>query len=78
LYDALGVEFKALAQEQGLHFRLRGSQLRVDSDIKLLRRILQNFLTNAFRYAKGHVLLGVRREDGYLRLEVWDQGPGIP
>lgn len=48
LYDALGVEFKALAQEQGLHFRLRGSQLRVDSDIKLLRRILQNFLTNAF------------------------------
>ncbi|WP_448672108.1 hypothetical protein, partial [Escherichia coli] len=53
LYDALGVEFKALAQEQGLHFRLRGSQLRVDSDIKLLRRILQNFLTNAFRYAKG-------------------------
>lgn len=78
LYDALGVELKALAQEQGLHFRLRGSQLRVDSDIKLLRRILQNFLTNAFRYAKGHVLLGVRREDGYLRLEVWDQGPGIP
>ncbi len=78
LYDALGVEFKALAQEQGLHFRLRGSQLRVDSDIKLLRRILQNFLTNAFRYAKGHVLLGVRREDGCLRLEVWDQGPGIP
>ncbi|MGA4817334.1 hypothetical protein ACPA9J_32050 [Pseudomonas aeruginosa] len=24
------------------------------------------------------MLLGVRREDGYLRLEVWDQGPGIP
>ena len=77
LFDALGAEFKALAQEQGLKFRVRGSKLRVDSDIKLLRRILQNFLTNAFRYAKGPVLLGVRRHKDELRLEVWDRGPGI-
>jgi Na+/proline symporter/signal transduction histidine kinase len=78
LFDALGAEFKALAQEQGLKFRVRGSTLRIDSDIKLLRRILQNFLTNAFRYAKGPVLLGVRRRKGELCLEVWDRGPGIP
>lgn len=78
LFDTLGAEFKALAQEQGLTFRVRGSQLRIDSDIKLLRRILQNFLTNAFRYAKGPVLLGVRRGGGELCLEVWDRGPGIP
>lgn len=78
LFNALGAEFKALAQEQGLKFRVRGSTLRVDSDIKLLRRILQNFLTNAFRYAKGPVLLGVRRRKGELCLEVWDRGPGIP
>jgi len=78
LFDTLGAEFKALAQEQKLTFRVRGSQLRIDSDIKLLRRILQNFLTNAFRYAKGPVLLGVRRRGGELCLEVWDRGPGIP
>ncbi len=78
LYDALGAEFKALAQEQGVDFRVSGSKLRIESDMKLLRRVLQNFLTNAFRYAKGHVLLGVRREGGLLRLEVWDRGPGIP
>ncbi|KAB0496702.1 hybrid sensor histidine kinase/response regulator [Pseudomonas vancouverensis] len=78
LFDTLGAEFKALAQEQGLVFRVRGSKLRVDSDIKLLRRILQNFLTNAFRYAKGPVLLGVRRHKDELCLEVWDRGPGIP
>jgi CheY-like chemotaxis protein len=78
LFDTLGAEFKALAQEQGLRFRLRGSRLRVDSDIKLLRRVLQNFLTNAFRYADGPVLLGVRRRRGELCLEVWDRGPGIP
>ncbi len=78
LFDALGAEFKAQAQEQGVAFHLRGSQLRIDSDIKLLRRVLQNFLTNAFRYASGHVLLGVRRCSEGLRLEVWDRGPGIP
>ncbi|PMY45219.1 MULTISPECIES: hybrid sensor histidine kinase/response regulator [Pseudomonas] len=78
LFDTLGAEFKVLAQEQGLKFRLRGSHLRVDSDIKLLRRVLQNFLTNAFRYAKGPVLLGVRRRGNQLCLEVWDRGPGIP
>ena len=78
LFDTLGAEFKALAQEQGLRFRVRGSNLRIDSDIKLLRRILQNFLTNAFRYGKGPVLLGVRRRGAQLCLEVWDRGPGIP
>ncbi len=41
---------------------MRSSRLRIDSDPKLLRRVLQNFLTNAFRYAKGQVLLGVRRQ----------------
>jgi Na+/proline symporter/signal transduction histidine kinase len=78
LFNTLGAEFKVLAAEHGMDFRLRGSRLRVDSDIKLLRRILQNFLTNAFRYAKGRVLLGVRRNGQHLRLEVWDRGPGIP
>ena len=78
LYDALGVEFRALAQEQGIDLRIRASKQRIDSDPKLLRRVLQNFLTNAFRYAKGKVLLGVRREGRHLRLEVWDRGPGIP
>ncbi|XSS61696.1 hybrid sensor histidine kinase/response regulator [Pseudomonas sp. B11] len=78
LFDTLGAEFKALAQEQGLQFRLRGSHLRIDSDSKLLRRVLQNFLTNAFRYAKGPVLLGARRRGDSLSLEVWDRGPGIP
>ena len=78
LFDTLGAEFRVLAAEQGVDFRLRGSRLRVDSDSKLLRRVLQNFLTNAFRYARGRVLLGVRRAGGQLRLEVWDRGPGIP
>ena len=77
LFDTLGAEFKVLAREQGLDFRVRGSRLRVHSDMKLLRRILQNFLTNAFRYGKSPILLGVRRSQAHLWLEVWDRGPGI-
>lgn len=78
LFDTLAAEFGVLAAEQGIDLRVRGSRQWVDSDIKLLRRILQNFLTNAFRYAKGRVVLGVRREGEHLRLEVWDRGAGIP
>jgi signal transduction histidine kinase len=34
---------QAAGGRKGLEFRLRGSRLRVDSDMKLLRRVLQNF-----------------------------------
>lgn len=78
LFETLDSEFSVMAQEQGVVLRVRSSGTYVHSDIKMLRRILQNFLTNAFRYAKGKVLLGVRRENGWLKLEVWDRGPGIP
>ncbi|MBD1586511.1 hybrid sensor histidine kinase/response regulator [Pseudomonas typographi] len=77
LYDTLGAEFRALAKQQGVDFRVRGSRLQVSSDIKLLRRVLQNFLTNAFRYGKGPILLGVRRRGASLELQVWDRGAGI-
>ena len=78
LFGTLSTEFTALAEDYRIGFHVHGSQLRIRSDIKLLRRILQNFLTNALRYAKGRIVLGVRRQGNQLRLEVWDRGPGIP
>ncbi|WP_449426453.1 sensor histidine kinase [Rhodanobacter lindaniclasticus] len=49
------------------------------SDPQLLRRIVQNFLSNALRYTRvGGVLLGARRVGvDTVRIEVWDSGPGI-
>lgn len=76
--EAMGAEFTVLAEEQGIDFRLFAPDIKVNSDPRLLRRIIQNFLTNAFRYAKGKVLLGVRQQGMHVRLEVWDCGPGIP
>jgi len=52
--------------------------LLVRSDAQLLRRIVQNFISNALRYTRhGGVLLGVRRHGNAASIEVWDSGPGI-
>ena len=74
----LHAEFSAIAEARGLVFDHVGSSARVVSDPKLLRRVLQNFLANALRYTEsGRVLIGCRRRDGQLRIQVWDTGPGI-
>ncbi|ELL0574101.1 hybrid sensor histidine kinase/response regulator [Vibrio fluvialis] len=74
----LNAEFSALARQQGVDFCMVPSSLYVRSDPKLLRRVVQNFLTNAFRYnPNGKVLLGVRRINGKVRIDVWDNGIGI-
>ena len=74
----LNAEFSALAKQQGIEFTMIPSSLMVKSDPKLLRRVVQNFLTNAFRYSpKGKVALGVRRVKGQVRIDVWDNGMGI-
>jgi CheY-like chemotaxis protein len=44
----------------------------------MLRRILQNYLSNALRYCeRGGVLIGCRRRAGELEIRVYDTGPGI-
>lgn len=79
LISALDLEFTALATSRGLQFRKVDSTQVVYSDIRLLRRILQNFLSNAIRYTpSGKVLLGCRVRSGICRIEVWDTGVGVP
>ncbi len=79
LLAPLTTEYTVLAQERGLELRSVPSTCIVRSDAKLLRRIIQNFLSNAIRYtAAGRVLLGCRRTASGLRIEIWDTGVGIP
>ncbi|HTY65167.1 MAG TPA: NahK/ErcS family hybrid sensor histidine kinase/response regulator [Alphaproteobacteria bacterium] len=79
LLAPLTTEYTVLARERGLEFRSVPSSCILRSDVKLLRRIIQNFLSNAIRYtAAGRVVLGSRRTASGLRIEVWDTGPGIP
>ncbi len=76
--EPLVSEFRAMAAERGLGFHFLPTRAWTHSDPQLLRRILQNFLANAVRYTdSGGILLGVRRVQGGLRIEVHDTGPGI-
>ncbi len=79
LISTLDMEFTALAENKGIAFHKVDSTQVVYSDKQLLRRILQNFLSNAIRYTDGgRVLLGCRIREGVCRIEVWDTGIGIP
>src|SRR5262249_16006976 len=79
LLEPLAAEFQVLARSRGLVLRRARCHHVVYTDMRLLRRVLQNFLSNAVRYtSKGRVLLGARRCGPPLRIEVWHTGPGIP
>ena len=83
LLQVLSHNFGVLAESQGLKLRCVPTHAVVRTDENLLRRILQNFVSNAIRYSRrGRIVVGCRRvsraQGDQLRIEVHDQGPGIP
>ncbi|MFC3284629.1 hybrid sensor histidine kinase/response regulator [Litchfieldella rifensis] len=78
IFRPLRAEFEVMAEDRGLDLVVVATRCWVDSDAQMLRRIVQNFLSNAIRYTQqGQVLLGCRRHGQRLSIEVWDSGPGI-
>ncbi|HTH16535.1 MAG TPA: PAS domain S-box protein [Magnetospirillum sp.] len=77
--DRVAADFAPLARDKGLTLRVARTTAMVRSDPALLARIIQNLVANAVRYTThGSILLGCRRRDGMLSIQVHDTGIGIP
>jgi len=77
--DRLRSEFTYHAQAQGLALRVVSCGLSIHSDPRLLEQMIRNLLSNALKYTRqGRVLVGCRRRDDALSIEIWDTGVGIP
>jgi len=79
VYEGLERQFAPLAARRSLRLRVMRPRCHVQSDRVLLRRVLQNLISNALRYTReGGVLVGCQRRGRFVELCVWDTGPGIP
>lgn len=79
LFAGLKSDFQPLADKKGLRLRFRPTTVSVHSDRTLLRRILQNIVSNAIRYtSRGGVLVGLRLREGVACIDIMDTGCGIP
>ncbi|MGO4668212.1 hybrid sensor histidine kinase/response regulator [Bosea sp. 2RAB26] len=71
--------FAPQARQRGIDLRAVPGDAWGDSDPELLRRILDNLLSNALRHAPdSRVLIGSRRRGEAIEILVVDTGPGIP
>jgi len=79
LLKTLAVEFTPMARSAGLVLDFDAQALWVKTDIRLLRRILQNFISNAIRYTpRGSVIVTCCPRTEGVEVAVTDTGPGIP
>ncbi len=80
LLHRLAQDFSSIALKRSITFRVHPIEATVVSDPILLERILINLISNAIRYVEqdGIVMVACRKSGEHIRIEVRDNGPGIP
>ncbi|ASJ70237.1 hybrid sensor histidine kinase/response regulator [Granulosicoccus antarcticus] len=78
LFDSIASDFEPVARVRNLKLRVKRSGLHVWSDPTMLRRTIQNIVTNALRYTReGGALLVAGRHEGKVHVRIADTGIGI-
>jgi len=79
LMRSLEIEFTPIARAKGIKLTFVSCSLPVESDRLMLRRLLQNLISNAIKYTlQGRVLVGCRRSGQSLQIVIHDTGVGVP
>lgn len=76
----LGNEARSIAESKRLILRVKAQKLCVKTDRVLLRRALNNLLSNAIRYTTtpgATVTIGTRRIGQMVSIGIYDEGPGM-
>jgi len=78
LIDEALTVLRSGASERGLRLRSRVPDVTLHTDATLLRRIIDNLVSNAIRFSRsGGILVALRPRRDHVLLQVWDQGSGI-
>jgi len=70
-------EYTLIAEEKGIKFKVKAADIIIDSDAVLIERVVRNFLSNAFKYAKNKVSLSCFQYGHKIVIRVLDNGIGI-
>lgn len=77
LLQRLCSEFRPLAEARSIKFDCRLHSAIIRSDPLLIERIIRNLVSNAFKYAKSHIILRCTSVRENIKITVLDNGVGI-
>jgi len=79
LFARLQAEFQPIALENRNELLIRPALAIVNTDPAMLERMLRNLIGNALRHTEnGRILVAARRYGQQVKIQILDNGPGIP